>query len=134
MGLALARPDLYIVIIDGDGAALMRMGNFATIGSYGGSNLTHIVLDNEAHDSTGAQATVTSNVKFADIANACGYAVAYDGDDLSLIDELLTNSNGDGPRFGHLKIKPGTIKDLPRPDLKPEDVLRRLMQHIGTDF
>ncbi len=134
LGLALARPDLYIVIIDGDGAALMRMGNFATIGSYGGSNLTHIVLDNEAHDSTGAQATVSSNVKFADIANACGYAVAYDGDDLSLIDELLTNSNGDGPRFGHLKIKPGTIKDLPRPDLKPEDVLRRLMQHIGTDF
>jgi len=134
LGLALARPDLYIVIIDGDGAALMRMGNFATIGSYGGSNLTHIVLDNEAHDSTGVQATVSSNVKFADIATACGYAVAYDGDDLSLIDELLTNSNGDGPRFGHLKIKTGTIKDLPRPDLKPEDVLRRLMQHIGTDF
>ncbi len=134
LGLALARPDLQVVIIDGDGAALMRMGNFSTIGTYGRSNLIHLVLDNEAHDSTGAQATVSANVKFADIAAACGYAVAYDGDDLGLIDELFSVKNTTGPRFGHLKIKTGTIENLPRPDVKPPEVLRRLMKHIGTEF
>jgi Thiamine pyrophosphate-requiring enzymes [acetolactate synthase, pyruvate dehydrogenase (cytochrome), glyoxylate carboligase, phosphonopyruvate decarboxylase] len=134
LGLALARPDLQVVIIDGDGAALMRMGNFSTIGTYGGSNLIHLVLDNEAHDSTGAQATVSANVRFADIAAACGYAVAYDGEDPCLIDELFSVKNTTGPGFGHLKIKTGTIENLPRPDVKPPEVLRRLMKHIGTEF
>jgi phosphonopyruvate decarboxylase len=134
LGLALARPDLHIVVIDGDGAALMRMGNFATIGSYAGSNLTHLVLDNEAHDSTGAQATVSANVKFADIAQACGYAVCYEGTDLNLLDELFAQNNTNGPSFGHLKIKTGTMENLPRPDVTPNEVLERLMQHIKTRF
>ena len=134
LGLALARPDLHVVIIDGDGAALMRMGNFATIGSYAGSNLTHLVLDNEAHDSTGAQATVSANVKFADIAQACGYSVSYEGNDLNLLDELFALRNTDGPKFGHLKIKTGTMENLPRPDITPSKVLLRLMQHINTSF
>ena len=134
LGLSLARPDLKTVIIDGDGAALMRMGNFATIGSYGPSSLVHIVLDNEAHDSTGAQATVSRNVRFADIADACGYALAYEGDNPGLITELLADDGKPGPRFGHLKIRTGTMENLPRPDIAPCDVLRRLMKHIGTEF
>jgi phosphonopyruvate decarboxylase len=89
LGLSLVRPDLKVVVIDGDGAALMRMGNFATVGAYGGSNLIHILLDNEVHDSTGAQATVSSKVSFAKIAEACGYSVAIEGDDLSSLDALF---------------------------------------------
>jgi phosphonopyruvate decarboxylase len=134
LGLALARPDLHVIIIDGDGAALMRMGNFATIGTYAGTNLTHILLDNEVHDSTGAQATVSANVTFAKIAEACGYAVAFEGDDISLINDLFVDDNGEGPRFGHLKIRAGTIDDLPRPDISPREVLRRTMQNIGSQF
>ncbi len=134
LGLALARPDLQVVVVEGDGAALMRMGNFATLGSYGGNNLTHIVLDNEVHDSTGAQATVANNVKFAEIAAACGYAVTYQGNDIELIDQLFNSQNSPGAKFGHLKISVGTIKNLPRPDVTPVEVLQRLMQHIGTNF
>ena len=72
LGLALARPDLKVVIIDGDGAALMRMGNLATIGAYSPSNLKHVLLDNEAHDSTGGQQTVSRATDFSKIALACG--------------------------------------------------------------
>ena len=134
LGLALARPDLQIVVVEGDGAALMRMGNFATLGSYGGNNLTHIVLDNEVHDSTGAQATVANNVKFSEIAAACGYAVTYQGNDIELIDQLFNSTKDSGTKFGHLKISAGAIENLPRPDVTPVEVLQRLMQHIGTDF
>ena len=134
LGLALARPDLQVVVVDGDGAALMRMGNFATLGSYGGGNLTHLLLDNEAHDSTGAQATVSANVRFADIAAACGYAASFEGNDVALVDELLALQGLDGPRFGHLKIRTGTLENLPRPSVTPPEVLRRLMNHIGTRF
>ncbi len=134
LGLSLARPDLEVLVIDGDGAALMRLGNLATIGAYARANLMHLVLDNEAHDSTGAQATVSAGVSFARIAQACGYGLTLEGDDLALVDALLAQDNHGRPRLGHLKIRTGTIKDLPRPNLPPVQVLDRLMQHIGTSF
>ncbi|MBT7952194.1 MAG: phosphonopyruvate decarboxylase [Gammaproteobacteria bacterium] len=134
LGVALARPDLVTVVIDGDGAALMRMGNFATLGTYGHSKLIHILLDNEVHDSTGAQATVAGNINFAEIAAACGYGVSYKGSDVDLIDALFKTESASGPRFGHLKIRPGTIENLPRPDISPEEVLSRLMLNINSVF
>lgn len=133
LGLSLARPDLRVVVIDGDGAALMRMGNFSTLGTYGGGNLAHIVLDNEAHDSTGAQSTVSANVDFAAIAAACGYGAVWGGDDPGLLDALLDRDRKvRGARFAHLKIRTGTLPKLPRPTLKPEDVVRRLQEHIAA--
>jgi len=132
LGLSMARPDLRVVIIDGDGAALMRMGNFGTIGAYGGSNLIHIVLDNEAHDSTGGQSTVSGGMSFAKLAEACGYAVTMEGNDLTLLDALLGDRHNGGPRLGHMKIRPGAPKGLPRPTLTPPQVRARLMAHIGN--
>ena len=132
LGLALTRPDLHVVAIDGDGAALMRMGAFATIGAYGPANLTHVLLDNGAHDSTGGQATVSAEVSFAGVAAACGYASAVEGDDLATLDEVLTSPKLDGPRFVRLAIRRGTPDGLPRPTITPPDVKTRLMRHIGT--
>lgn len=84
LGLALARPDLTVVAVDGDGAALMRMGAFATLGAYGPGNLVHLLLDNGAHESTGGQSTVSPCVSFAGVAAACGYASAREGGDLGV--------------------------------------------------
>ncbi|MEI7296500.1 phosphonopyruvate decarboxylase [Paraburkholderia tropica] len=141
LGLALARPDLNVVALDGDGAALMRMGNFATLGAYGPSNLTHVLLDNGAHDSTGGQATVAQQVSFANVAAACGYADAVEGDELATLDAVLeaareraTGANGvAGARFVRLTIKRGTPDGLPRPTITPPDVKSRLMRHIGAE-
>ena len=131
LGLSLARPDLEVTVVDGDGAGLMRMGNFATIGSYGRSNLAHVLLDNGVHESTGSQATVSANVNFADIAAACGYGMALDGTGLGVIREIYAARDVDGARFAHLRIEPGIPGDLPRPDTSPRDVLRRLVGHIN---
>jgi phosphonopyruvate decarboxylase len=132
LGLALARPDLEVVVLDGDGAALMRMGNLATVGAYGAANLTHLVLDNEAHDSTGAQSTASAGIDFAGIARACGYGYAVAGDHLGIIDALFEAGSQGRARLAQLKIRTGTLKDLPRPALSPVEVLERLMTHIGT--
>jgi phosphonopyruvate decarboxylase len=131
LGLALARPDVHVVALDGDGAALMRMGAFATLGTYGPSNLTHLLLDNGAHESTGGQATVSPNVSFAGVAAACGYPVALEGDDPGLIDALLDAPAVEGPRFARLRIGTGTPKDLPRPTVTPPEVARRLTTHLA---
>ena len=134
LGLALARPDLKIIVIDGDGAGLMRMGNFATIGTYASNNFIHILLDNEVHDSTGGQSTVSKNINFAMIAKACGYSMTLSGNKMELFDELFSLNKNEGPTFGHLKICSGTIENLPRPNVKPNEVLRRMMRHINSSF
>ena len=132
LGVALTRPDLRVVALDGDGAALMRMGAFATIGAYGPANLLHVLLDNGVHDSTGGQATVSSRISFAGIAAACGYATAIEGDDATLLDAFFAASDGNGPRFVALSIRPGASPDLPRPTIEPPAVKERLMRHIGA--
>jgi len=131
LGLALARPDLRVIALDGDGAALMRMGAFATVGAYGPPNLLHLLLDNGAHDSTGGQATVSARVSFAEVAAACGYASALDTDDVRHIAAWLDAAPLDGPRFARLLTRTGTATDLPRPSITPVDVKTRLMQHFN---
>jgi phosphonopyruvate decarboxylase len=132
LGLALARPDLTVLALDGDGAALMRMGAFATVGAYGPPNLRHLLLDNGVHDSTGGQATVSPSVSFAEIAAACGYASSLETDDVKQIAEWLEAPRLQGPRFARLLTRPGTLHDLPRPSVTPVDVKVRLMQHFRS--
>jgi phosphonopyruvate decarboxylase len=132
LGLALARPDLSVVAVDGDGAALMRMGLFATLGAYGPANLVHVLLDNGVHDSTGGQATVSAGVSFAAIAAGCGYPLALESDGVEVIDELFKVPAVQGPRFVHLRTRPGASPNLPRPSVTPEQVAARLARHIGA--
>jgi phosphonopyruvate decarboxylase len=130
LGLALARPDLRVIALDGDGAALMRLGAFATVGTYGPANLQHLLLDNGAHDSTGGQATVSPHVSFAQVAAACGYASSLETDDVGQISVWLNAPPRYGPRFARLLTRTGTPRDLPRPSIAPVEVKTRLMRHF----
>jgi phosphonopyruvate decarboxylase len=130
LGLALSRPDLRVVALDGDGAALMRMGAFATVGAYGPPNLQHLLLDNGVHDSTGGQATVSPAVSFGDVASACGYASALETDSIEEIAAWLDAPRLSGARFARLLISAGTPADLPRPSVGPIDIKTRLMRHF----
>src|SRR6185295_8076034 len=47
VGLALARPDVRVIVLDGDGSLLMNLGSLATIGLLQPANLVVIVMDNE---------------------------------------------------------------------------------------
>lgn len=132
LGLALARPDLTVVALDGDGAALMRLGAFATVGAYGPPNLRHLLLDNGVHESTGGQATVSPSVSFAEIAAACGYATSLETDDTGLIADWLRAPPAAGPAFARLLTRAGSSAGLPRPAMSPIELKRRLLQHCGA--
>src|ERR1700761_576390 len=56
LGIALAQPELPVVVITGDGEMLMGMGSLATVGLQKPANLTIVVLDNEVYGETGGQA------------------------------------------------------------------------------
>src|SRR6202171_1412467 len=59
LGVALAQPDLPVVVITGDGEMLMGMGSLATVGLQKPGNLTIVVLDNEVYGETGGGARPT---------------------------------------------------------------------------
>src|SRR6478609_2851502 len=61
LGLALARPDLRVFVLDGDGSLLMNLGSLATIGLLKPPNLVVVVMDNEEYATTGGQATPTAH-------------------------------------------------------------------------
>ena len=61
LGLALARPDLRVFVLDGDGSLLMNLGSLATIGLLQPSNLVLVVMDNEEYATTGGQQTPTAH-------------------------------------------------------------------------
>ncbi|MBX3258717.1 MAG: phosphonopyruvate decarboxylase [Labilithrix sp.] len=129
LGLAQARPDRRVVVLDGDGALLMRLGGLATIGYERPQNLVHVLLDNEAHDSTGTQSTVTHSVDLGGCARACGYPTVQRVTTAGELEAALADRTA-GLRFIHLKTKPGAPADLVRPKVTPREVAARLRAHL----
>ncbi|MDP6442778.1 MAG: phosphonopyruvate decarboxylase [Pirellulaceae bacterium] len=132
LGVALRHPHKKIIVVEGDGAVLMRMGALATTGFYSPENLVHVVLDNEVHESTGGQDTISSGVSFAAIAQGCGYSHVYTGDDPRFVVRAIHDAGSTGgTQFVHLKTQPGVPEGLPRPTVTPVEVRRRLAQLLA---
>lgn len=73
LGLALARPDLHVLVVTGDGEALMNVGALATVAVQDPANLSVIIVDNGTYGLTGGQAAHTAyGTDLAGIAAAAG--------------------------------------------------------------
>ncbi|HCL56252.1 MAG TPA: phosphonopyruvate decarboxylase [Spirochaetia bacterium] len=132
LGLALARPDWKVIVIDGDAAFLMHMGSLTGNAYYRPKNLLHIVLDNHIHESTGGQFTFSSNADFVRIASASGYpASLYLHDNEEMIEEIRQWEKEPKLTFLYLRIRPGVKDNLGRPKIKPFEVKERLMKFLG---
>jgi phosphonopyruvate decarboxylase len=120
-----------IVVFDGDGAALMKLGSLATIGAMAPANLVHVVLDNASYDSTGGQPTTSPSVQFARVAQACGYRSGWEADDLTGLRQATTRAvAAPGPHLIHMRIAPGSMRELGRPSVTPAEVARRFKAFV----
>ncbi len=74
LGLALARPERPVLVLTGDGEALMGLGSLATIAVKRPANLTLAVLDNGHYGETGMQQSHSGRgVALDRIAAAAGF-------------------------------------------------------------
>lgn len=132
LGLALTKPNHNIVVIDGDGACLMRMGAIATNAHYSPPNLCHLLIDNGAHDSTGGQLTVSNHVNFVDIAAACGYTSSVFAHSIEELKAAVSEwHKHKGLSFIHIKTEPGRTGKLGRPVIQPPEVAKRLQGYLS---
>ena len=73
LGVALSRPELRVVVLDGDGSILMNLGGLTTLARYRPRNLVHVVFDNESLLSVGGFPTATATGSdIAGVAAAAG--------------------------------------------------------------
>ena len=128
LGLALAKPETRVFVVDGDGALLMNLGSLATIGLVQPSNLVLVVMDNEAYATTGGQATPTAHG--ADLA-AAARAMRVDAVIAATEDELR---RGLGPteRARVLVAKVTESAPLVKPPLDCVFIKHRFMAAIGN--
>lgn len=121
-----------IIVLDGDGAALMKLGSMATIGALSPANLVHVILDNASYDSTGGQPTTSPVVRFAHVARACGYRSGWEVDDLAGLRHAITQALAiAGPHLVHMRIARGSSSKLARPDVAPCEVARRFKSFLA---
>ena len=131
LGLALSCPQFKVLVVDGDGAALMRLGNLSMIGSYKPPNLFHLLLDNEVHDSTGSQKTTSKNTNLAKIAVGCGYQEVWSTDDPKEVRTAMEQKKGMSLTFVHVKTSPGSANTLPRPSMTPPEIKTRNISAVS---
>ena len=60
LGLALAKPQRDVLVLNGDGAMLMNLGSLVTIVASRAKNMTLIMLDNGIYEVTGGQQTAAA--------------------------------------------------------------------------
>ncbi|MEX2446451.1 MAG: thiamine pyrophosphate-dependent enzyme [Dehalococcoidia bacterium] len=108
LGVALARPDVPVWIIDGDGSLAMQLGSLVTIANAAPRRFLHVVMHNGVYDTSGAQPLpAEGRISFTGLAESAGYAKAVRFEDAesfdASLDELL---EVDGPVLVELMTQP----------------------------
>jgi thiamine pyrophosphate-dependent acetolactate synthase large subunit-like protein len=108
LGLALAKPNLRVAVITGDGEMLMGLGSLATIGVQKPPNLAIVVFDNGLYGETGMQESHTSGgVDLLEVARGCGIERVIEVEDEAGLRELAgLLATSDGLLFARVRIRP----------------------------
>ncbi|MDR2965741.1 MAG: phosphonopyruvate decarboxylase [Treponema sp.] len=128
LGIALQKPNQPVTCIDGDGAALMHLGNFAAIGAQKPKNLRHFVLNNAAHDSVGGQPTIADKIDLPGIAFAAGYDRIFFVKTKEELQNVLKEK--ERPLYIEILVRKGSRKDLGRPSSSPQENKKAFMQFL----
>jgi len=132
LGLAIAKPNEKVIILDGDGNLLMNMNTLATIGNVTPKKFIHIVLDNESHESTGGQRTSSETTRLDLVAKSSGFKnVRMVSSEDELYDCVKKFLKIDGPSFVLCKVERGRV-DVERVGINPLTIKNRFMRSLET--
>ncbi len=145
LGLAVARPDLKVILLDGDGSLEMNLGSLVTIAERGPKNFYHFVIQNGVYATTGGQPIAgDTQVSFAGMAQDAGYAASYEFDDL---EEFTTSAEKIFSEDGPVLICTKTVPVIRTPEERaqqqalqranprrrtPADAMRELRDELRT--
>lgn len=135
LGIALARPDRRVIVLDGDGSLLMQLGSLASIAGARPRNLTHLVFKNGVYHTSGSQDIPGGlTVDFVAMAKGAGYKSAYTVRELDDFKRRLPSMLGDeGPLMvelitGLAEKTPMTARGGQPFNVQVEDLRKKLLR------
>lgn len=132
LGLALQFPGQRVYVLEGDGSALMSLGTLPLIATEGPDNLFHVILDNEAYESTGAQPSISSKVDLDQIAKSSGYPHVARAEDLETLEDALSDCDTNpGPHLILVKAAIAPVDGIPRIPHPPTEIRDRFKDQIS---
>lgn len=116
LGIAQNAKEKRVYCLDGDGAELMHMGSLAFIAKQNPTNLIHICLNNEAHESVGGMPTGCTGLSYAKVAEAVGYELVYCIDTMEELKQILNDiKTKKALTFIEVRVSMKSRADLGRP-------------------
>ena len=92
LGIALARKEKKVIVLDTDGALLMNLGTLATIAEQNPTNFIHFVFQDGVYATTGEQPVPGGmNIDFSSVARAMGYKETFCFDELEVFCQDIKN-------------------------------------------
>jgi thiamine pyrophosphate-dependent acetolactate synthase large subunit-like protein len=127
LGLAIQATQKRVFVLEGNGSSLMSLGTLPLIASERPSNLVHIILDNEAYESTGGQASISSQFDLADAARSAGYHRTRRVEELEELESALLEVAAGG-QLSLILVKAGIapIEGIPRVSHTPDQIRDRI--------
>lgn len=99
LGIAIARPDETVWVVDGDGSLLMQLGALAAVSDAAPEHYVHIVVANGVYAISGAQPLpAAGRFQWSAAARAAGYRSAVECQAASELEAALSEP-APGPRM-----------------------------------
>ena len=133
LGLAIARPNNRVILLNGDGCLLMNLGALATETIQNPANLIHIVWDNRMYHLTGKQPSATAfRADIGVMAEGCGFENVARCETLDAFKAAVDKALGQpGPHFIHaINDDQGPKGHFPR---SPTYIRHRFMRALGAE-
>lgn len=134
VGLAEARPDLQIVVLDGDGSFILNPNQMFELSQHCPKNLMVVLLDNGSWGSTGSQPTLTSQgLNLAAFGASLRTPKWQRAISASHWQAIRSTSGQKGDQTGqlvHFLIQPGNA-EVPPLSMAAKAITRRFQQAIS---
>lgn len=133
LGIAQNAKEKRVYCLDGDGAELMHMGSQAFIAKQNPTNLIHICLNNEAHESVGGMPTGCAGLSYARVAEAVGYEAVYCIDTMDELKQILHDIKTKKVlTFIEVRVSMKSRADLGRPKETAAENKENFMKYHGV--
>ncbi len=110
LGLAIARPERRVIVLDGDGSLLMNLPTLVTIGRMAPRNLTHLVFRNGTYEANGGHPIPNPEVDFEGHARAAKIRHCFTVSDIESLEKRFDDIfNAEGPVFGCVNVEQGVL-------------------------
>lgn len=131
LGIALARPDRRVLVLNGDGSMRMGLSALVTIAALRARNLLVAVIDNGVYEVTGGQPVPGADASsLACLARAAGFRCVYEFDTAETLKDVPAALKAEGPVFLAFRVQAASE---PAPARKPSHESLRFRHTLAEE-